>query len=185
MDDNAYPVAGSGDLARLSRLFAFREREAHRLADGKTVSFVSEFVTPECETELAAAALGGFDLSRRALWWEPVLVVSSFRPGAVGHPVSLIEPTCENGRRWPKRETASAVKTAWRIRVKYWRIDTEHKRKRGAPRPSARQLASMSVTELKEFVDLPLSSVFPQRGLDIGLFECLLPERPGEVIPDE
>ena len=41
------------------------------------------------------------------------------------------------------------------------------------------------VLRLRALTQQPLQPVGPQRALDIGLFEAIRPEAPGETMPDE
>ena len=179
-----YPVAANGELALASPSGrAAREREAVRAA-GEAVVFTTDPVGPAFATrEAAPAAYGarveaasGEDAFCRLA--EQIIV----EPGKTAP--APVEPTCEDGRRWPK--PGPPPRTCWRLMVSYWRVASAE---RPIAAPQARQARKsrqpLAPEALRAIARQPLRPVEPQQPLDIGLFEVRLPENPQIVVPDE
>lgn len=186
-----YPVAANAELALSAPLGrAAREREAAQRA-GEAVVFTTDAVGPAFATREAALAAYGSrvddertgrtpDAEDRYCRLAEQIVVE---PGKTA-PLAPIQPTYEDGRRWPK--PGAAPKTAWRLMVSYWRIATAE-RPIAAPqaRKARRTRQTLDTETLRAMARQPLRPVEPQQPLDIGLFETRLPENPSIVVPDE
>src|SRR5687767_13346071 len=113
-----YPVAANAEQA-LSRPLgrAARESEARRRA-GEAVVFATDPVGPAFATREAALQAYGARVEDTAPEDRYCQLVEQ----VVGRVKAMapIEPTCEDGRRWPAPRPAA--KTAWRLAVSYWRI---------------------------------------------------------------
>jgi hypothetical protein len=177
-----YPLATNAEQA-LSRPLArmARESEAKRKA-GQPVAFATDPVGPAFPSRDAALAafaerLDGPPEDRFCQLVEQLLP----DPGRRTAP---LEPTFEDGRRWPK--PPPAPHTIWRLHVSYWRIGTPE---RPLEAPQARQARrsnqALEPEALKAIARTPLRPVKPQQPLDIGLFEVRVPEAPHIVMPDE
>ena len=101
-----------------------------------------------------------------------------------GRPPAPVEPTYEDGHRWPK--PAAPPRTVWRLTVSYWRMGTAE-RPLEAPqaRRARRSKQALDPAALKAIARTPLRPVKPQQPLDTGLFEVRPPEAPHIVMPDE
>ncbi len=174
----AYPVAGNAEQA-LSRPLgaAVREREALAVA-GEAVVFTTDPTGPAFATREAAEAAYAGQIAEHFCRLAEQIVGN---PGARTAPV---EPTFENGRRWPA--PPQAPRTAWRLMVSYWRVATAA---RPLETPQARKARRarqpLDAEALRAIARQPLRPVEPQQPLDIGLFEVRLPESPHIVVPDE
>lgn len=174
----SYPVAGNAEQA-LSRPLgrAVREREALGVA-GEAVVFTTDATGPAFATrEAAEAAYGPQVAEHYCRLAEQVVDKRGSRAGPV-------EPTFEDGRRWPK--PPEAPRTVWRLMVSYWRVATAA---RPLETPQARKARRarqpLDPEALRAMARQPLRPVEPQQPLDIGLFEVRLPEAPHIVVPDE
>jgi hypothetical protein len=172
-----YPVAVNAEQAMTRPLgHAAREREALAAA-GEAVVFATDPTGPAFATrEAAVAAYGGLlDEPWRRLAEQILPGQKSVR----------IEPTFEDGRRWPT-PSATPPRTAWRLMVSYWRIATAE---RPIEPPQARRARRagkpLDPETLRAIARQPLRPVEPQQPLDIGLFEVRLPDAPHIVMPDE
>jgi hypothetical protein len=187
-----YPVAANAEQALQAPLGrAAREREAAAAA-GEAVVFTSDVVGPAFASR--EAALDAYDgrLEDERSGFTPVVedrwcklseqvVVEAGRTA----PLGPIQPTFEDGRRWPK-PAETPPRTAWRLVVSYWRIASAE---RPIEAPQARQARrsrrNLDAETLRAIARQPLRPVEPQQPLDIGLFETRLPENPSIVVPDE
>jgi hypothetical protein len=177
-----YPVAANAEQA-LSRPLgrAARESEAKRRA-GEAVAFATDPVGPAFATREAALAAYAARVEDAAPEDRYCQLVEQ----VVGKPraMAAVEPTCEDGRRWPA--PPPAPKTAWRLAVSYWRIGTAE---RPLEAPQARQARRskrpLDPATVRAIAQTPLRPVKPQQPLDIGLFETRPPEAPHIVMPDE
>jgi hypothetical protein len=171
-----YPVAANADQALNAALgHAARESDARRVAKEPVVYTTDAcgpaFATREAAQEAYAAKLA-----------EPYLrlVEQILSP----RPPRPVEPTYEDGRRWPAPQPAPA--TAWRLMVSYWRIASAE---RPLEAPQARRArtskAPLAPEALAAMARQPMRPFKPQQPLDIGLFEIRLPEAPHIVAPDE
>jgi hypothetical protein len=185
-----YPVAGNAEQA-LSRPLgrAVREREARKAA-GEPVVFATDPVGPAFASYEAAldAYKGRIEDERTGAAPEPQDRYCRLAEQVIGQPgrrLEPIEPTFEDGRRWPK-PAGEAPRTAWRLMVSYWRVATAG---RPIEAPQARQARRgkqpLDPEALRAIAREPLRPVEPQQPLDIGLFEVRLPEAPHIVVPDE
>lgn len=178
-----YPLATNGEQA-LSRPMAraARESEAKRRA-GQPVAFTTDPVGPAFPTREAALAAYGERLDEAAPEDRFCALVEQMLPDP-GRRSAPIEPTCEDGRRWPA--PPPKPHTIWRLQVSYWRVATPE---RPLEAPQARQARRSSQAlepeALKAIARTPLRPVKPQQPLDIGLFEVRPPEAPHIVMPDE
>lgn len=178
-----YPVATNAEQA-LSRPLgrAARESEARRRA-GEDVAFTTDPAGPAFPTREAALAAYAERL-------EPAEPADRFCQlveqvvAEAGKPPQPVEPTYEDGRRWPPPPPAPA--TVWRLTVSYWRVPTAE---RPLEAPQARQARkskqALEPETLRAIARAPLRPVKPQQPLDIGLFETRPPEAPHIVMPDE
>lgn len=171
-----YPVAASADQA-LSRPkgLAARESDALKIA-GQAVVFATDAAGPAFSTrEAAQDAYAGKLAEPFCRLTEQMLSPKPPRP---------VEPTYEDGRRWPA--PGPAPRTAWRLMVSYWRIATAE-RPLDAPqaRRARRSKQALAPEALAAMARQPLRPIEPQQPLDIGLFERRLPEAPHIVVPDE
>jgi len=175
----SYPVAGNAEQA-LSRPRgrAVREREALGVA-GETVVFTTDAVGPAFATREAAEAAYAAQLAENYSRLAEQVVA------APGQRLGPVEPTFEDGRRWPK-PAAAPPRTAWRLMVSYWRVATPG---RPIEAPQARQARrakrALDPETLRDIARQPLRPVEPQQPLDIGLFEIRPPDAPHIVMPDE
>ncbi|MFP1130542.1 hypothetical protein [Asticcacaulis sp. W401b] len=185
----AYPIAhnaldvvlnwGGGGLVA-----AERERAAKE-ACGKDVTFVRETLDPGFPSEEAARA------QYETLLSEPfATLICTFE--RVQKP-RRVEPQMRDGRRWPKPEAAPVAQ--WKLCVSYWKIGTV----RPAPKPSSaitphlqaravrKKALDVPLTpeEVQALAHAPLMAYRPQKALDMGLFEFVLPENPDIIIADE
>jgi hypothetical protein len=187
-----YPVAANAELALSQpKAQAAREREAAAAA-GEPVVFTSDAMGPAFATREAAldAYAGrvedertGFTPAIEDRWCKLVEHVI-VEPGRSA-PLIAVEPTCQDGRRWPV-PSETPPRTAWRLSVSYWRIASAE---RPLEAPQARQArrarAAVDAATLRAMAQQPMRPVEPQQPLDIGLFEARLPENPSIVVPDE
>jgi hypothetical protein len=171
-----YPVAPNAEQALSAPLgHAVREREAMGLA-GQPVAFASDATGPafasreEAEAAFRAPLAEGF-----ARLSEQIVPGQRVRP---------VEPTMEDGKRWPAPKTPP--RTAWRLVVSYWRVASAE---RPLDPPQAREARRAGLPfapeTLRDMARQPLKPTKPQQPLDIGLFETRLPEAPHIVVPDE
>lgn len=177
-----YPVAANAEQA-LSRPLgrAARESEARRRA-GEAVVFATDPVGPAFATREAALDAYGPRVEDAAPEDRYCQLVEQ----VVGKPKRLapVEPTCEDGRRWPA--PPPAPKTVWRLSVSYWRPAAADQPADGPQARLARRKAQeLDADSLRALTRQPLRPVKPQQGLDIGLFETRLPEAPHIIVPDE
>lgn len=176
-----YPIAANGEQA-LSRPLgrAARESEAKRRAGGP-VGFTTDPVGPAFPTREAALAAYAARLDEAAPEDRYCQLVEQVADARAPVPV---EPTFEDGRRWPK--PAAPPPTVWRLTVSYWRIPTAE---RPLEAPQARQARrsrqALDPEAIRAIARAPLRPVKPQQPLDIGLFETRPPEAPHIVMPDE
>lgn len=184
-----YPVAKNADAALhapLGRAARARDAMARAKAD---VRFVVEPAGPAFETREAALAAwkGRLDEAggavapedRYCALREVLATIKGKRPAPV-------EPLMKDGRRWP--EPKAKPRTVWRLSVSYWKVvDAAALAALGQARAARKsQMArEMDVERLRALTQQPLQPVGPQRALDIGLFEAIRPEAPGETMPDE
>lgn len=185
-----YPVAANAELALSGPLGrAAREKEAGKVA-GEAVMFTTDAMGPAFATrEAALAAYAGRVEDERSGFTPAIedrycrLVEQLVHTGRGGRP-ALVEPTFEDGRRWPT--PPEPPRTAWRLSVSYWRISSAE---RPLEAPQARQARrarqEFAPETLLAMARQPLRPVEPQQPLDIGLFETRLPENPQIVVPDE
>ena len=171
-----YPVAANAEQALARPLgLAARESEARRAAK-EPVVFTTDAAGPAFATREAAEAAYADRLA------DPIcrLVEQFLSP----RPPKPVQPTCEDGRRWP--EPAPAPQTAWRMMVSYWRVASAG---RPLDAPQARQArkgkAPLAPEALAAIARQPMRPFKPQQPLDIGLFEVRRPEAPDMVMPDE
>lgn len=178
-----YPLATNGEQA-LSRPLArvARESEAKRKA-GQAVVFTTDPVGPAFPSREAALAAYGERIDTANPEDRFCQLTEQLLPDP-GRRATPVEPTYEEGRRWPK--PAAPPHTIWRLQVSYWRIGTPE---RPLEAPQARQARRSSQAlepeTLKAIARAPLRAVKPQQPLDIGLFEVRPPEAPHIVMPDE
>jgi len=186
----SYPVAGNAEQA-LSRPLgrAVREREALRAA-GEAVVFTTDPVGPAFATyEAALDAYKGRVEDERSgqgpAAEDRYCRLAEQLVGKAGQRLKPVEPTFEDGRRWPK-PPEQGPRTAWRLMVSYWRIATAE---RPIEAPQARQARRarqpLDPETLRTIAQQPLRPVEPQQPLDIGLFEIRPPDAPHIVMPDE
>jgi hypothetical protein len=186
----SYPVAGNPEQA-LSRPLgrAVREREALSVA-GEAVVFTTDPVGPAFATYEAAldAYKGRVEDQRTGVVPEAQDRYCRLAEQVLPQPgqrLAPVEPTFENGRRWPK-PAEHGPRTAWRLMVSYWRIATAG---RPIEAPQARQARrgkkTLDPETLRAIARQPLRPVEPQQPLDIGLFEIRPPDAPHIVMPDE
>ncbi|UDF03614.1 hypothetical protein [Asticcacaulis sp. AND118] len=185
----AYPVAhnaldivlnwGEGVMSS-----AERERAA-KDACGKDVTFVRETLDPGFPSEEAARA------QYENLLTEPfATLICTFERTQKPR---RVETQMQDGRRWPKAEAAPAAQ--WKLCLSYWKIGAV----RSAPKPStgitphlqARAVRKkeldvpLTPEEVQALAHAPLMAYRPQKALDMGLFEFVLPENPDIIIADE
>jgi hypothetical protein len=176
-----YPVAANAEQALANPLGrAEREREAGRVA-GEAVIFTTDATGPAFATR--QAALDAYRAQVQENWCRlsEQLIVA---PGRAV-PRRAVEPTHEDGRRWPVPKT-DPPRTAWRLMVSYWRIATAQRPLETPQARKARRAAqTLDAEALRAIARAPMRPVEPQRPLDIGLFEVRLPEAPHIVMPDE
>jgi hypothetical protein len=184
----SYPVAGNAEQA-LSRPLgrAVREREAVTVA-GEAVVFTTDAMGPAFATYEAALEAYKGRVEDERTGPEPQDRYCRLAEQVVGKPgqrLAPVEPTFEDGRRWPK-PAAEPPHTAWRLMVSYWRIATAE---RPIEAPQARQARRarqpLDPETLRTIARQPLRPVEPQQPLDIGLFEIRPPDAPHIVMPDE
>ncbi|WP_309090964.1 hypothetical protein [Phenylobacterium sp.] len=178
-----YPVAVNAEQA-LSRPAgrAARESDARRRA-GQDVAFTTDPAGPAFPTREAALAAYAERLEPSEPEDRFCQLVEQVVAEA-GRPPQPVEPTYEDGRRWPK--PAARPQTVWRLTVSYWRIPTPE-RPLEAPqaRKARRSKQLLEPDTLRAIARTPLRPVKPQQPLDIGLFETRPPEAPHIVMPDE
>lgn len=189
-----YPVAANPEAALSGPLGrAARAREARALAKGGVV-FETRVVGPAfASREAALEAYAGkvtddrpgklFSPEPENRYCQLVEVAVGDKGGA--RALAPVEPTYQDGRRWPA--PAPAPRTAWRLTIGYWRIADADEPTDG---PQARQTRRKGTAEIDRDVlaaltRQPLRAVRPQQALDIGLFEARLPESPHIIVPDE
>ena len=178
-----YPVAANAELALSQpRARAARASDAERLA-GEAVVFTTDAVGPAFASEAAALAAYGERVEAPDAADRFCRLAEQFLPQK-GRSFAPVEPTNEDGHRWPK--PGPAPRTAWRLMVSYWRIATAE-RPIEAPqaRKARRAKQTLAPETLRAIARQPLRPVEPQQPLDIGLFETRLPENPSIVVPDE
>lgn len=172
-----YPVAANAEQALASPLgHAAREREALGVAR-EAVVFATDPTGPAFATrEAAAQAYGGLlDEPWRRLA-EQILP---------GQRTVRVEPTNQDGRRWPK-PAGAPPRTAWRLMVSYWRIGSAERPIEAPQARKARRAGQpLDPATLRAMAGQPLRPVEPQQPLDIGLFEVRPPDAPHIVMPDE
>ena len=178
-----YPVAANAEQALARPLGrAARESEARRRA-GQDVAFTTDPAGPAFPTREAALAAYAGRLEPAEPEDRFCQLVEQVAAEA-GRPPQPVEPTYEDGHRWPK--PAPPPKTVWRLTVSYWRIPTAE---RPLEAPQARQARRskqpLEAETLRAIARTPLRPVKPQQPLDIGLFETRPPEAPHIVMPDE
>jgi hypothetical protein len=171
-----YPVAATAEAAlNAPRGRAARERDAERLA-GEAVSFTRELTGPVFKTEEAARAAYAGRLD-------------DDRPGSRAQVAPEdrycdLKPVAERGRI-----PFTGKHTVWRLSVAYWRIGSAY-----LERPELEQARKvrrggktddLDASDLAAMTHQPLRPMFPQKALDIGLFEVRLPENPAIIMPDE
>jgi len=95
------------------------------------------------------------------------------------------QPPRRDGCRWP--EPKAAPKTAWRLKVSYWRPASSVPLAAGPQARQARKTARepLDYQALNALARQPMRAVKPQQPLDIGLFETRPPEAPHIIMPDE
>lgn len=176
---NALEVLQKPDLPR-----AVREREASDLS-GKTVAFVNETVEPgfasEAEAQGVYKALLDEGVGRLACTFE--------RTRKTPKP---LKPIMKDGKRWG--EPLSPPDVRWKLVLSYWKI-IPRARKAAPPsiephlqaRAVRKKALDVALTpeELRALAHAPLMAYRPQKALDHGLFEVVLPENPDIIIPDE
>jgi hypothetical protein len=171
-----YPVAPNAEQA-LSRPLglAAREREARGVA-GQAVAFSADPTGPAFATrEEAEAAF------RAALAEGYARLSEQIAPG---QKVAAVEPSCEDGRRWPA--PPPAPRTVWRLMVSYWRVASPERPLEAPQARKARRAGLPLAPEtLRDMARAPLRPIAPQQPLDLGLFETRLPESPDTIVPDE
>ena len=174
-----YPVALEASCALDTPAGYAQLKSQADLVLGEPSRFCSEDVGPPFSSLLDAQT-----------YWSPLLkgngadcVWIRFRetvdPASAQHSsVGPIEPTFKDGRRWPA--SWPRIETVWRLNVSYWG------RYRN-PSDVTTEEAASNVEEgaLQKLIDKPLMPRRAQKGLDIGLFECPLPEAPGRYVADE
>ena len=179
-----YPVAANAEQA-LSRPLgrAARESEAKRQA-GEAVVFATDPVGPAFPTREAALKAYGARIEDAAPEDRYCQLVEQVTAKAAKAAMAPVEPTFEDGRRWPA--PTPAPKTAWRLSVSYWRVGTAE-RPLDAPqaRQARRSKQALDAETVRAIARAPLRPVKPQQPLDIGLFETRPPEAPHIVMPDE
>lgn len=178
-----YPVAANAELALSQpKGRAAREYDAEKLA-GEAVVFTTDAVGPAFATQEAALAAYGDRLETPEAEDRYCRLAEQILPQK-GRSFAPVQPTYEDGRRWPKPPPAPA--TAWRLMVSYWRVATAE-RPIEAPqaRKARRSKQNLAPETLRAIARQPLRPVEPQQPLDIGLFETRLPENPSIVVPDE
>lgn len=172
-----YPVAANAEQALARPLGnAVREREARDVA-GDVVVFATDatgpaFATREAALEAYAGPLG-------QAWAR---LIEQILPG---QKIAHVQPTLEGGRRWPAPSTAPP-RTAWRLMISYWRVETAE-RPIEAPqaRKARRERQPLDSETLRAIAREPLRPIEPQQPLDIGLFEVRPPDAPHILMPDE
>ena len=171
-----YPIAPNAEAALTApRGRAARERDAEVKA-GEAVMFVREFTGPVFKSEDAAldAYAGRLDDDRdgRRTFIGPEDRYCELKPVAER---GLIPFT---GRH-----------TVWRLSIGYWRMASglaERPQMEQARKARKRaEAAAMDARELSMLAEQPLKPLFPQKALDIGLFEVRLPENPDIIVADE
>ena len=179
-----YPIAETAEAAlHAPRGQAAREREAERLA-GTGVVFVTEAVGPAFTSE--AAALQAYAARADDERWRQIRPVSA-APGARPAPRRPVQPTFQDGRRWPQ-PVANGTPTLWRLSVSYWRIAAEAPAAIEVPARKLRRdgtARDLDGPALDALARQPLRPARSQQPLDIGLFEVRLPEDPDTLMPDE
>ena len=79
--------------------------------------------------------------------------------------------------------------TAWRLSVAYWRTASgmAHRPQMEQARQARRraEAAALDAKDLTLLAEQPLQPLYPQKALDIGLFETRLPENPDIIVADE
>jgi hypothetical protein len=176
-----YPVAANAEQALVSPVGrAEREREAGRVA-GEAVIFTTDTTGPAFATR--EAALEAYRAQVQENWCRLSEQVAAAPGKAIRR--SAVEPTHEDGRRWPVPKT-DPPDTAWRLMVSYWRIATAERPIETPQARKARRAAQpLDAETLRAIARAPMRPVEPQRPLDIGLFEVRAPEAPHILIPDE
>ncbi|HEY8573284.1 hypothetical protein [Phenylobacterium sp.] len=178
-----YPIATNAELALSQpRGRAAREKDAAKVA-GEAVVFTTDAVGPAFATEAAALQAYGERVEAPDAADRYCRLTEQILPEP-GRSFAPVQPTYEDGRRWPK--PAPAPRTAWRLMVSYWRLASAE---RPIEAPQARQARrakqNLAPETLRAIARQPLRPVEPQQPLDIGLFETRLPENPNIVVPDE
>src|SRR5262245_25983997 len=122
-----YPIAADAEMALNAPLGrAEREREARDVARGEVV-FTTEAVGPSFPTREAALAAwrgrvdddgGAVAAEDRCCQLREVIEPTRARQKAQ----RPVEPTFEEGRRWPK-PAGKPAKAQWRLSVSYWRVE--------------------------------------------------------------
>ena len=187
-----YPVAATPEQALSQPLGrAAREREAAAAA-GEAVVFAAEVTGPAFATREAALDAyqgrveddrSGFTPAVEDRWCK--LAEHAVSEGGRAAALGPVQPTFEDGRRWPKPPEAPP-RTVWRLVVSSWRIaSAERPLEAPQARQARRQRRSLDPDALRAIARQPLRPVEPQQPLDIGLFEARLPENPSIVVPDE
>jgi hypothetical protein len=171
-----YPVAPNAQAALAApQGRAAREREAERAA-GEPVVFVREFVGPVFKSEDAAldAYAGRVDDDRPA----------SRRTIDTEDRYCELKPIVDRGLN-----PFAGRRSAWRLSIGYWRtasgaVDRPHMEQARKARRQA-DAAAMDARTLAQLAEQPLQPLYPQKALDIGLFEVRLPENPDIIVADE
>jgi hypothetical protein len=188
----SFPIAADAEGALKAPVGrAARQREA-REAAGEAVSFVRELTGPAfASREAAEAAYAGHldgpgaTIAPEDRYCELMEVASpEIRRRRLG---GQAEPTCEDGRRWPK--PPEPLPTVWRLSVSYWRTCQPEPAEADLPQARAARRreggGALEPSALRRMAAQALQPVKPQQPLDIGLFERRLPEAPDVIVPDE
>jgi hypothetical protein len=171
-----YPIAANAEAALAAPTGrAAREREAENLV-GEAVAFVREFTGPVFKTQSAAldAYAGRLDDEREG---RRRMIAPQDR-------YCELKPIVERGLI-----PFSGRHTAWRLSVAYWRTASgmAHRPQMEQARQARRraEAAALDAKDLTLLAEQPLQPLYPQKALDIGLFETRLPENPDIIVADE
>jgi len=176
---NALEVLQKPDLPR-----ALREREACGLS-GKAVAFVNETIEPGFATEAEAQAV------YRAVLDEGIARLACMFE-RTRKPPKPLTPEMKDGKRWG--EPVALPDLRWKLCVSYWKIIPRARKAASpsiAPHLQARAVrkkaldVALTPEEIRALAHAPLMAYRPQKALDHGLFETVLPENPDVIIPDE
>jgi hypothetical protein len=167
---------------------AAREREAKTRAKTE-VRFVTEVTGPAFESREEALKAWRGRLDDEGVFLEPQDRFCSLREvlaQSKGRRPVPVEPLMKDGRRWP--EPKAKPRTVWRLSVSYWKVVEAEEIAAMAQARNARKAPDsreLDPERLRALTRQPLLPSGPQRALDIGLFEAIRPEAPGETMPDE